>query len=76
MFSLIFNAITISINLLSNFDVENNFYPVGLSLAVCYYLYTQKFSLHSLKLIYMKKIIIFGKSVYYMIINLHKKKSL
>jgi len=55
MLSLIFNAVTISIYLLSNFGVENNFYPIGLSLAVWYYLDTEKCSFHSLKLFYMKQ---------------------
>ena len=74
MLSLIFNATTISINLLSNFDVENNFYPFGLSLAVWYYIDTEKCSFHSLKLIYMKQNNIFGKNIHYMIIDLRKKK--
>jgi len=55
MLLLIFNAVTVSVNLLSNFGVENNLYHIDLSLAVWYFLDTEKCSFDSLKLTYVKQ---------------------
>jgi len=43
MLSLIFNAVTISINLLSNFGVNNSFYHIGLSTCMVLFRYRKVF---------------------------------